>query len=520
LHGELDWIVLKSLEKDRTRRYETASDFAADVQRYLNDEPVMACPPSARYRLRKFARRHRRSLVTGGVIAMALVAATVVSAWQAAVARDAQHQAEADRKQAEADRDRARSAELQAKTEQDRAKTAERGAATEAAIARAVNDFLQDDLLRQVNSGNANLTVKEALDRAAARIDERFRDKPLVEAAIRMAIGQAYHSLLQFELALPHFERAFAVREVHLSPDHPDTLASMCRLALAYSWANKHPDAISLYQRIVKNRETLLGPYHPETLVRLLELAAAYRADRQYDTSVRLLEQLLEKQRTVCGPTHQHTLGTIHELAMTYADMGRLTESMTLHEKLLEGLKSINGPEHESTLWPMMTFAQVCQRAGKLDRADQLLQEALEQVRKRKIASFGTRRQKSDILGWMALNMCLKEKYDDAESLIRETLTFYKKERPDSSRTFYWESVFGAILLGQQRYTEAELHLLQGYEGIKQRETTHRTVEIELVEAGERVVRFYEVTNQPEKARMWREKVKPKQPDAQSDGVK
>ena len=131
LQGELDWIVMKALEKDRNRRYESASAFAADVERYLNDEPVEACPPSAGYRLRKFARRNRRPLVTAGVIAMALVAATVVSTWQAAVAWDAQHQAEADRKQAEADRkqaetdrDRAKSAERQAKKEQDRTKAA------------------------------------------------------------------------------------------------------------------------------------------------------------------------------------------------------------------------------------------------------------------------------------------------------------------------------------------------------------------------------------------------------------
>ncbi len=151
LKGELDWIVMKALDKDRNRRYESASAFAADVQRYLNDEAVAACPPSAGYRLRKFTWRNRRPLMTAGVIAVALVAATVVSAWQAVVARDAQHQAEADRKQAEADRDRATSAERQAKTDQDRAETAERRAATEAAIARAVNDFLQEDLLGQAN---------------------------------------------------------------------------------------------------------------------------------------------------------------------------------------------------------------------------------------------------------------------------------------------------------------------------------------------------------------------------------
>src|SRR5262249_10877261 len=104
VQGELDWIVLTALDKDRNRRYESASAFATDVQRYLNDEAVEACPPSAGYRLRKFVRRNRRALVIAGTFAAVLVAATAVSTWQAVVARDAQQHAEADRKQAEADR--------------------------------------------------------------------------------------------------------------------------------------------------------------------------------------------------------------------------------------------------------------------------------------------------------------------------------------------------------------------------------------------------------------------------------
>jgi hypothetical protein len=229
---------MRALEKDRDRRYESASAFAADVQRYLNDEAVAACPPRAGYRLRKFARRNRRALVTVGIVASALIVATAVSAWKAMVAREAQYQAEADR-------DRANTAEGKAKTNLERAKEAEQHAATEAAIARAVNDFLQRDVLRQVESvpqftdefvGDAKLTVKEALDRAAARIGERFRDEPLVEAAIRVVIGEAYRSLAEDQSAVPHLERAFELRQKHLGPNHPETLASMSTLADAYSW--------------------------------------------------------------------------------------------------------------------------------------------------------------------------------------------------------------------------------------------------------------------------------------------
>ncbi|MSR60200.1 MAG: serine/threonine protein kinase [Planctomycetaceae bacterium] len=94
LRGELDWIVMKALEKDRTRRYESASAFAADVQRFLDDEPVQACPPSAVYRVRKLARRNRAALVTVSLVTVALLAGTAVSVWQAVEANTARNLAD------------------------------------------------------------------------------------------------------------------------------------------------------------------------------------------------------------------------------------------------------------------------------------------------------------------------------------------------------------------------------------------------------------------------------------------
>jgi serine/threonine protein kinase/tetratricopeptide (TPR) repeat protein len=115
VRGELDWIVMKALEKDRNRRYETANGFAMDVQRYLADEPVQACPPSTGYRLHKFARRNRRTLAATAVVSMALVLGTIVSTWQAIrassaekLARDRLVKEEEAHKEAEANLQRAR----------------------------------------------------------------------------------------------------------------------------------------------------------------------------------------------------------------------------------------------------------------------------------------------------------------------------------------------------------------------------------------------------------------------------
>src|SRR5262249_41753802 len=81
LRGELDWIVMKALDKDRNRRYESASAFAADVQRYLHDEPVLACPPSAWYRFRKFARRNKGPVLATSLVVLALIAGIIRTTW-------------------------------------------------------------------------------------------------------------------------------------------------------------------------------------------------------------------------------------------------------------------------------------------------------------------------------------------------------------------------------------------------------------------------------------------------------
>ncbi|HEV3166996.1 MAG TPA: serine/threonine-protein kinase, partial [Isosphaeraceae bacterium] len=140
VRGELDWIVMKALEKDRRRRYETANDFAADIQRYLSDEPVLACPPSAWYRFGKLARRNRAALTTAIVVGLALVAGTTVSTWQAFRATRAERAALRAEAAIRNERNRAVKAEGQAT---EFAKKAQ----SEASIAKAINGFLLNDLL-------------------------------------------------------------------------------------------------------------------------------------------------------------------------------------------------------------------------------------------------------------------------------------------------------------------------------------------------------------------------------------
>jgi serine/threonine protein kinase len=478
LRSELDWIVMKALEKDRDRRYESASALASDVQRYLNDDTVEACPPSAGYRLRKYWRRNRRALVVAGVFATVLVAAMAISIWQAVNARIAQRRAEA----------------------------AESQAATEAAIAQAVNAFLQEDLLGQVANappdwqpGEARvLTVKEALDQAAARIGDRFQDQPLVEAAIRMAIGNAYNNLFDFPHAVHQMERALELRKALLGPDHSDTLESMKQLANVYSWLGSHSESIALREQAVKSSSAVLGPDHPETRRRLLQLAWGYEFAGHLERSVPLKKQLLEYERTHEGPTHPATLAAMQSLAWDYGLMGRLEESMALFEKSVALQNTGFGQE-----MLLMRYASVCQWAGKCDKVEQLLRDAIKN-RNPYYGQVGERNNAANLLGFLALNLLLQGRYDQAEPIAREAVAM---NRTGDFKFNFWVGVLGAVRLGQGKYAEAEPLLLKGYDGMKHVEGINLHAKKRTTEIGEWIIRLYEATNQPEKARLWRGKL-------------
>jgi predicted Ser/Thr protein kinase len=246
--GDIETIVAKALEKDKTRRYGSAAEFAADITRYLKDEPIVARPPSAGYQLRKFARRHTAFVAGVAAVFVVLVAGTVVSTWQAQEARrerdhareaELKASAELDRANLKAEREQARAesenklaldAEGRTKPPLDNALSEKRRADTEAEIARAAQDFLGRDLLQMADphaqsrllnpnqpaapssSPNPNITVKELLDHASSRIGGKFDKKPLVEAAIREFIGDTYFRMGVYVEAQQHFQRAFALR--------------------------------------------------------------------------------------------------------------------------------------------------------------------------------------------------------------------------------------------------------------------------------------------------------------------
>ncbi len=194
IRGELDWIVMKALEKDRSRRYETARGLALDIERYLVDEPVQAGPPSARYRFQKFARRNRVWLVAASIVALSLLLGTIVSIWQATLAWQAEALAET--------RLKSETAALQQAS----------------AIGRTLQQMLQS--ADPSKAKGADYTVRQMLDDFSEGLEGKFKDQPASEAAIRAIIGQTYRQLGLTDKAEPHLKKALALRRETLGPNH------------------------------------------------------------------------------------------------------------------------------------------------------------------------------------------------------------------------------------------------------------------------------------------------------------
>jgi eukaryotic-like serine/threonine-protein kinase len=264
--GELDWIVMKALEKDRNRRYESASAFAADVQRYLNDEPVLACPPSISYRLRKFARRHKGPVLTGVAVLLALVGGMVGTTWGL---YQANRSAAAERA----------ANELTNK----RLEQIEKGNEVLAGI------FAELDI-QQVKAGDLPLeaVLAERLVQAAGQFEGDSVGDPLAVAALQERLGLSLMNLGFPDRAIPVLQKSGQTRREALGPDHRDTLSSVGNLALSYMEAGKLDQALPLFEETFRLAKDRLGPDHRDTLASMSGLGQCYLLAGKLDRAVPL----------------------------------------------------------------------------------------------------------------------------------------------------------------------------------------------------------------------------------------
>jgi serine/threonine protein kinase/lipopolysaccharide biosynthesis regulator YciM len=415
MRGELDWIVMKALEKDRTRRYETANGLARDIERYLHDEPVEACPPSATYRLGKILRRHKRPVAAASLVLLALLGGIIGTTyglfraeWSRRQAVAAQH-AEAMQRQV--------------------AEENQRQAMAAAEEARTVLSFLAEKMLAAGRPAGAHgglgkdVTLRQAIDAAAPEIRTAFRDRPLVEAALSRYVGDTYQYVGELKRALPFFERAFELRGAALGADHRDTFVSMVDLGGIYLDLGQADRALPLFEELRARQTATLGaddlqtlhtagcllglthleigdvrPYLPRledavermkarrgpggnTKMSMAVLGLSYLSAGQPDRAVSTLEQMMDHRVREWGRDHVWTLNDRRSLASAYLDAGSTDRAVSMLEEVVELQKAKLGPDHFLTLQSMQVLGVGYIRSGKLDRATQILEQTLNSYR-------------------------------------------------------------------------------------------------------------------------------------------
>jgi serine/threonine protein kinase/Tfp pilus assembly protein PilF len=354
MRGELDWVVMKALEKDRRRRYETANDFAADVMRYLTDRPVEARPPSPRYRLVKFARRNRASLITAALVVTALVVGTAVSAWQAV-----------------------------------RATKAEAEATHHAEDTKLVVKSLINDVIGAAAPAEARgepIQIVELLRSADRALPNRFRGRPIAEAAFRRALAEAYNGLSHWEEAEQQIRRAVELRSQHLGPFHPETLGAQAYQivvlrCLGIERRQKQEEAIRVGRRVVETQLRMLGPNHPERLATLCELGQAYLQHGDFSEARDILEPTFAAQVRVLGEDAPESLETLHALGRAWHGMGHLDIAETLLRRAVESRQRVLGMQHPGTLGTLESLGLVVRDQSRFDEAVPLFREVIAGMR-------------------------------------------------------------------------------------------------------------------------------------------
>jgi serine/threonine protein kinase len=553
LKGDLDTVALKALQKEPARRYATADAFAQDLQRYLNQQPVLARPDGAWYRSRKFVLRHRLSLGVAAAFGTVLVAGIGLTTAMAVSANRAR------------------------------------------AEAQAVNEFLQNDLLEQASpraqsapatKPDLNLTVRTALDRASARISGKFNRQPLVEAAIRQTIGETYLDLGLFAEAQRQLERALDLRRRVLGEDntstlstvesmgrlfgnlgryseserffrravdgrrrllgeentgtltamndlalqywlqgryaeaepiwikvlgidrrvlgseHPNTLEAMNRVALVYIRRGKNAEAVELQTQLLNIQRRTLGAEHPETLEVMTNLAIAFQHLGKYREAEFLLSDVVAAQRRMLGEQHPTTVVSMGHLASLYRMEGKFGEAETLMIQALDAGRRVLGPEHPDTLMGMVGLAHMYGLQGRYREAEPLFLKVLEARRR----VLGAEHPLSvHILGELGEVILAERRYFAAGQVLRDALRMYDKTHLDHWRRYWVASMLGASLDAQGDHAQAEPLLLAGYNGMKERAgiipADNRP---SISQARAAIVRLYEAWGKPGKAEEWR----------------
>lgn len=506
LRGELDWITIKALEKDRTRRYGSVSDFAADLGRYLQDQPVSAGPPSAIYRTRKFIRRHRFGVAVAAAAVVLLIAFSATMAVQARrIARERDRASRiADfmtQMFAVSDPSEALGNTITARTILDKASNQIRAGLTRdpevqsdlmftmartyaslglystahilssAALESRQRRLGPDDrkslqsmaqlawiLDREGNDSEAEKLIDQTIDRSRRALGA---DAPFTLEAMDRR-GLILQRLARFDEAEKLGREVVQLTTNRLGPDDPQTLRATITLADALSFQGRNAEAEGIYRNTLAIEQRVLGPEHPQTIGTMHDLANRIQEQGRYAEAEGLYRQTLAIEQRVLGPEHPDTGKTMTALANTLYYQGRSAEAEKWYRDALAIEQKALGPDNPYVTRPLEGLANVLSSDGHYAEAEKYDRQVLE-IRTRELGpdhtdTLLTKYNIGDIL-YQAGNL------PEAEKLVREAFEAQNRVLgPENADTLASKGELARILIREGRYREAEDLARQAYD--------------------------------------------------------
>jgi eukaryotic-like serine/threonine-protein kinase len=432
VQGELDWIVMKAIEKDPNRRYDSAKELAADIDRYLNGEQVLACPPTWAYRTRKFAKRNGALLATSSTLLAILLLGIFGTSWQAMRAMNAESELLEQLIQSNADRDEADRLRKVADEQAALAIAEQQRADREAATAKGIANFLEKDLLAMVDYENQqkgdlvprrDMTVRELLDRVSVRLGGRADLECRSLASLHHTIGTAYGSLGVYVKAEKHLNRSLELCRECFGPVAAETMRVSCSLASLLTEASKLAQAEDLLneigptirgglgtegaeyrqflgalmvlqfkqerfseakttaEEIVRLTESIFGSHSVEHLNALGNLAAQYHGLGDIQRGASLRQRVYDLSRELLGDESLQTINALQQLGPVYFSLGDLPKALDAYDRAFPILRKAHDPDHPSLLDNQANRARILARMGRLKEAQPLAEATMHSVR-------------------------------------------------------------------------------------------------------------------------------------------
>jgi eukaryotic-like serine/threonine-protein kinase len=415
LRGDLDWITMQALEKDRSRRYGTPSELAADISRYLTNQPVSAGPASTGYRLQKYLRRHRAAVAVASVLVLLLAGFAVMQAVQLRrVARE---------------RDRA----------------------------NRITGFMTD-MFKVSDPSEArgeSITAREILDKAAKQIETGLAKDPEAQAHMMYVIGEVYDNLGLIPQGKTLLERAAQLQQKVLGSEHPDTLASMDLMGKALTEQGHFAEAENLHRQTLEGRRRILGPEHPDTLHSMSRLAAVLSWENKKGEAESLSRDAVAIARRVLGPEDPNTLRLTNNLVSilwSEGDEKLYSEAERIQREALDIEGRVFGPEHPDTLNGWNSLGVILRRRGQYSEAEKVYRETL------RIQSHVLGPQHPDTLVLrhnLATALAKQARYQEAEQMYLENRNIQQRifgpDHPYTANSTYNLACLAAVQAHRDR---------------------------------------------------------------------